>query len=67
MKWEDGFAFELSEEEKMVQQAAREFAEAELKPQAAKMDQVLLQRHQHKVRLLKTIQMNKQIDQYTKA
>lgn len=38
MKWEDGFALELTEDERMVQQAARDFAEQELRPIAAKMD-----------------------------
>ncbi len=38
MKWEDGFALELTEDERMVQQIARDFATKELKPIAAKMD-----------------------------
>lgn len=39
MSWIDGFKFELTEDERLAQQAARDFAEAELKPIAAKLDQ----------------------------
>ena len=42
MSWIDGFTFDLSEDEKMVQGIAREFAEKELKPIAAALD------HEHK-------------------
>lgn len=38
MSWIDGFAFDLSEEEKMVQEMAREFSEKELKPIASELD-----------------------------
>lgn len=39
MSWIDGFHFELSEEEQMVQSTARSFAESDVLPLAAKIDQ----------------------------
>ena len=36
--WEDGFAFELTEEERMAQETARSFAEKEVLPLAARID-----------------------------
>lgn len=39
MAWQDGFAFDLDEETRMVRDTAREFAEAEVLPLAAKIDQ----------------------------
>lgn len=39
MGWQDGFAFELSDEVRMVQEMARQFAEQEVLPLAAKIDQ----------------------------
>ena len=38
MGWRDGFALELSDEVRMVQEAARDFAEKEVAPLAAKID-----------------------------
>ncbi len=38
MAWLDGFAFDLSEEELLVQQTARDFAEKEIAPIAAELD-----------------------------
>lgn len=38
MSWADGFAFELSEEVRMVQETARSFAEQEVLPLAARID-----------------------------
>lgn len=38
MKWEDGFYFDLSDEEKASQEAARNFATKEVLPLAAKID-----------------------------
>jgi butyryl-CoA dehydrogenase len=39
MSWQDGFLFDLGDEVAMVQQAARDFAEKEVLPLAAKIDQ----------------------------
>lgn len=39
MRWEDGFAFDLSEEERLAQQTARDFALNEVAPLAKKIDQ----------------------------
>lgn len=39
MGWEDGFHFELSEEERLIQQAARDFAMGEVLPVAAELDE----------------------------
>jgi len=39
MGWIDGFAFNLSDEERMAQDAARSFAQKEVLPLAAKIDQ----------------------------
>ncbi|MBN8549084.1 MAG: acyl-CoA dehydrogenase [Deltaproteobacteria bacterium] len=39
MSWVDGFAFELSEEVQMIREAARSFAEEQVLPLAAKIDQ----------------------------
>ncbi len=39
MSWIDGFDFELTEEERMVQEAARDFATQEVLPLAEKIDQ----------------------------
>ncbi|RMG44329.1 MAG: acyl-CoA dehydrogenase [Candidatus Dadabacteria bacterium] len=38
MGWEDGFHFELSDEEQMVQETARSFAKSAVEPLAAKID-----------------------------
>lgn len=38
MVWQDGFAFELSEEERLVQETARSFARKEVLPLAAELD-----------------------------
>jgi len=38
MSWQDGFLFDLGDEVTMVQQAARDFAEKEVLPLAAKID-----------------------------
>jgi butyryl-CoA dehydrogenase len=38
MNWEDGFAFELSSEARMIQDMARSFAVAEVQPLAAQID-----------------------------
>lgn len=37
--WKDNFWFDLTDEEKLIQQTARDFADGELKPIAAKLDQ----------------------------
>jgi butyryl-CoA dehydrogenase len=42
MTWIDGFAFDLSDEDILVQQTARDFAEKEIAPIAAKLD------HEHR-------------------
>ncbi|MDZ4786335.1 MAG: acyl-CoA dehydrogenase [bacterium] len=39
MSWVDGFTFELSEEERLVQEAARSFSSKEVLPLAEKIDQ----------------------------
>ncbi|RIL05691.1 MAG: acyl-CoA dehydrogenase [Proteobacteria bacterium] len=39
MSWADGFVFDLGDEVRLVQQTAREFAEREVLPLAAKIDQ----------------------------
>lgn len=38
MSWIDGFAFELSEEERMAQETARAFAQEQVLPKAARID-----------------------------